>query len=165
MLKWCCVKFLANKETIALGQLERQGYRVFCPRIVKTVSHARKRTEKHVPFFPTYLFVQIEPETQLWTPINGTHGVVSIVQAGGQPAWVRPTFVENLINSADETGLVSFNERFVVGDKVRAISGPFDRLVGTLVEMKDTERVTVLMSMLGREVNVTVPRRQLIAAV
>jgi transcription antitermination factor NusG len=50
-------------------------------------------------------------------------------------------------------------ETLKVGAQVRLTSGPFVDYVGTLVRLTDQERVTLLLTMLGRDVETTVPRR------
>ena len=159
---WYCAGFLRNKEHLAIQHLQRQGYSVFCPRLRKTVSHARRKVQKLVPLFPGYLFVKLDVSQQRWRPIDGTIGVTHIVKTAGRPARVDPGFVAPLLESADAAGVISFDQALKPGDAVRAIGGPLNDQLGVLCRMKDTDRVVVLMSMLGRELEVTIPRSNLI---
>ena len=161
---WYCVGFIANKERLAIQHLERQAYEVFCPRMTRTVSHARKRVKKLVPIFPGYLFVHLDLSRQRWRPINGTLGVTHIVSVAERPAPLKTGFVETLLDHADADGVVTFNEEFQPGDRVRMVGGAMHNQLGTLCRMKGPDRLVVLMSMLGREVETTVPKSMLIKA-
>ena len=161
---WYCAGFARNAESLAIQNLEHQNYRVFCPRFLKIVSHARKKTQKLAALFPGYLFIQLELERQRWRPIDGTLGVTRIIKTAGRPARVDQSFVEKLLSVADPSGRVAFEEPLNVGDDVRVVGGPMDDQVASLCRMVDADRVVLLMSMLGRTVEVTMPRRHLIKA-
>lgn len=158
---WYCAGFIKQKEALAIQQLERQDYTVFCPRFLKTVSHARQKKSVLAPLFPGYLFVQLDLEVDRWRPIDGTVGVTHIIKNGGRPTPVRRNFMQTLLRGADDQGIVKFREEFEPGDEVRTVGGPLDGHVGTLLKLKDADRVVVLMSMLGGSVPVTLPRGQL----
>lgn len=161
---WYCVSFLKQKERLAIQHLERQDYRVLCPRIQRTVTHARKRVTKYVPLFPAYLFVQLDISSQRWRPIDSTLGVSHIVKTAGLPARVDDKFMEKLVTAAGQDGLLAFDEDLKPGEKVRAVGGALHDQIGTLCRMKESDRVVVLMSLLGRQVEVTLEKSQLIRA-
>lgn len=161
---WYCVGFVRNKETLAIQNLERQRYRVYCPRFEKTVSHARTTKRKLAVLFPGYLFVQLDIESQRWRPIDGTVGVTQIVKVAGSPARVDPGFMDKLHAASGADSVVAFGDALEVGDQVRVIGGAMDNQIASLCRMVDHERMVVLMAMLGRTVEVTIPRRHLIKA-
>jgi transcriptional antiterminator RfaH len=162
--RWYCAGFIKQKERLAIQHLEYQDYEVFCPRFRKTVSHARRTRSVLTPLFPGYLFVRLDIDSQRWRPIDGTIGVTHIIRNGARPTPVPESFVEALLRGADGDGIVSFEESLSAGDKVQTIGGPFNGQIGTLLKLKDADRVVVLMSMLGGPVPVTVPRGQLMKA-
>ena len=162
--QWYCAGFIKQKEALAVQHLERQDYTVFCPRLRKTVSHARQKKSVLSPLFPGYLFIQLDIDVQRWRPIDGTIGVTHLIKNGSRPTPVPWRFMEMLLSGADENGIVSFADSLQPGDQVRTIGGPLDGQIGTLLKLKDADRVVVLMSMLGGRVPVTVPRGQLIKA-
>jgi hypothetical protein len=50
--RWYVVQTQPHGEARAIFHLERQDYRIFCPRIRKTVRHARKATRVLASLFP-----------------------------------------------------------------------------------------------------------------
>ena len=58
--RWYVVHTQPHAEKRAICHLERQGFFIFCPRMHKTVRHARKTTRVLAPMFPNYLFVRLD---------------------------------------------------------------------------------------------------------
>ncbi|RME87750.1 MAG: transcriptional activator RfaH, partial [Zetaproteobacteria bacterium] len=72
---WYAVRTKPRREFEAESNLEAQGFRVWLPKTTRVVRHARRVTEKIVPFFPGYLFVEIDMDAEHWAPIRYTRGV------------------------------------------------------------------------------------------
>ena len=117
------------------------------------------------PFFPGYLFVRLDLEQERWRSINGTIGVIRLVAfgSGGRPAPLPEGFVERLGALSGSEGLEN-GEKLTAGDPVRVIGGPFDDLCGVLESSCESERVTILLSLLGQKTRVSLRRGLLIAA-
>ena len=66
--------------------------------------------------------------------------------------------IEAIRARVDQDGLVRINpaETLEAGDAVRVADGPFADLEGVFLDLGDTERVSIMLSLLGREVKVTV---------
>jgi transcription antitermination factor NusG len=62
-----------------------------------------------------------------------------------------------------EDGFVLRTE-LALGGRVRFLTGPFEDRLGRLVELGDSERVTVLLEILGAEREVVVASGQLLSA-
>src|SRR5208283_4434114 len=73
--RWYVARTLPNREAGAASQLEAQGFRVFLPRIARTVRHARKMRRVRAPAFPAYLFVALDLNRDRWRSVNGTFGL------------------------------------------------------------------------------------------
>lgn len=80
---------------------------------------------------------------------------------GGQLAQLPFGLVERMIELSDRQGAGSVQPEFTPGDRVRVLSGAFDNWIGDVVSLPDTDRVTLLVSMLSRKVPVTVRQSQL----
>jgi transcriptional antiterminator RfaH len=163
--RWYAVHCLPHRESGAQQQLENQGFRTFLPRCLKTRSHARKVETVLVPFFARYLFVQFNPDRDRWRSVNGTFGVASMVMMADRPQPVPHGVVEALIAMADSRGVLRFDEvsQLRVGQKVRVLAGPFADQVGRLARCADTDRVCLLLDIMGGQVMVEVPRATLMA--
>lgn len=158
--RWYVVYSHPRKEPIASINLERQGFRVFMPRMMRTTRHARRTRQELRPMFPRYLFVSLSLAVQRWRPILGTSGVSGLVMDGDRPRPLPHGIVEELILTSEGCG---GNELFkcTVGTPVHFLSGPFADKIGRLAGMKDAERVGVLLEILGAEREVVVKASQL----
>jgi transcriptional antiterminator RfaH len=154
---------LPGCESRAKAQLENQKFRAFLPNRLRTVRHARKLSTKPAPLFPRYLFVQLDLGHHRWRSINGTFGVSSLIMQGDHPHPVPRGIVETLIASADNFGLLRFEERLKVGTQVRLAAGPFAEQLGVLDRLDDSGRVRVLLNIMGAAVPVEI-RRDFVAA-
>ena len=160
---WGAVQTQTHKESLAEAHLTRQGYTCWCPRLMRSVKSGRRTTKRLKALFPGYIFVAIKP-SQRWRPIDGTIGVLRLVKTGGAPAALPEGLVERLQANIDEAGGVLFDETFEQGDTVRVMSGAFDNWIGTVLSVPDSDRVTLLLEMIGRDVPVTLARSQLVKA-
>lgn len=162
-LRWFAVQTLPRRETGATQQLRFQGYDVFLPLHWKTVRHARRFRNVKAAFFPRYIFVRLNRARDRWRPINGTFGVASLVMAGGSPMPVPRGIVEELGAMTGPDGVMSF-EAFEPGQRVRVLTGPFADHIGELVHARDTQRVQILLDIMGVQRIVQI-RKQAIAPV
>ena len=157
MQQWYVVQTKPRKESVAVDNLERQGYTAYCPKMEQT-KHRRQRWEKVIePLFPRYLFVQLDIGEDDFGPIRSTIGVVSMVRFGGQPAIIPDEVIESIQNQ--EKSLISRSESYPSwkpGDKIEIIEGPFVGLNGIFEKENDEDRILILLEMLGRKNRVTV---------
>lgn len=156
MSRWYVVNTRPHAEARAAFHLERQHYRVFLPRIARTVRHARKTRQVLAPLFPAYLFVNLDLSCEPWRSVNGTFGVARLLMEDETPRPVPRGVIEALrarMESCDD-GLPVLR----IGQAVRVCEGPFMDFVGTLERLDASGRVRVLLDMLGRSVAVTLQR-------
>lgn len=155
MQQWFVVQTQPNSERRAAAHLERQGFQVYFPRYLKRRSHAGKVDMVAAPLFPRYLFVAIDLVSQQWRTIRSTFGVAQLVCRGDRPAALAGDIIADLRNREDERGLVAINRSvFKPGEKVRVVGGAFVDHFGMFEAMGDSERVAVLLDLLGRKVRV-----------
>ncbi|MGI9449869.1 MAG: transcription termination/antitermination protein NusG [Geminicoccaceae bacterium] len=149
--RWYCVQTQPMKEMFAAKNLEMQSYQLHLPTVVKTIRHARKVTRVKRALFPSYLFVNVDVDTQSWWSIRSTFGVRHLIMENDRPKPVPIGVVEALITATNDEGHVDFRHDIRVGQNVRLLSGPFFNLVGKLERLDDRGRVAVLLSILGGE--------------
>ncbi|MEJ0041066.1 MAG: transcriptional activator RfaH [Rhizomicrobium sp.] len=162
--RWYVVQTQPHAENRAIANLERQGYEIFCPRIPKSVRHARK--VKHVlsPLFPGYLFVNLHVSSEPWSSVNGTFGVSRLIMQGELPLAVPNGIVESIMASVNASGAVQWKPQLHIGQAVRVVDGPFKNFVGQLEQLHASGRVRVLLNLLGRSVSVALLQVSLQAA-
>lgn len=165
MSGWFVVRTQPRAEERASWHLNNQGYEVYLPRYRKQVRHARKTETVLRPLFPGYVFVRIDTLRQRWRSINGTVGVISLVQFGNEPVSVPAAVVDAIRTREDVGGVVSLApEGLKKGDVVRVRDGAFADYTALLEEVSDEKRVILLLDLMGREVRVSVPVENLAKA-
>ena len=153
---WYLVVTKPQSEFKAQENLIRQGYETYLP----LVQNSRRRNGKNInrteSLFPRYLFIHLDKETDNWAPIRSTIGVAGLVRFGGMPAVVPEKMVTSLKTNEDEFGLQLIEKKELKqGDKVEIIDGPFEGYKAIYQKMKSTERVSVLLDIVGKNTQVT----------
>jgi transcriptional antiterminator RfaH len=154
--RWFVVQTRPRAESTAVAHLNRQGFETYLPCYLKKCRHARRVENVPAALFPRYVFVAIDMATQRWRAISSTIGVSRLVCSGEEPAPVPDSVLAALRGREDENGLISLptRPRFELGDKVRLLDGAFADCIGLFDGMRDIERISVLLDLLGRKVRV-----------
>lgn len=161
---WFALAVRPHKERYVEQQLQHKGHHVVCPRYAKTVRHARRQRVVETAIFPGYVFVKLTSAAQNWREVNWIPGAIGIVKFGNTPSALNNEFVDEFILSANSNGVVEFKLKLERGDRVQALGGPFDGFIGEVINMSEQDRVKVLMNALNRKVEMTLPRKAVIAA-
>jgi transcriptional antiterminator RfaH len=156
--RWYVVQSQPNAEQKALAHLERQGFATYLPRYLKRRRHARRVEIVPAPLFPRYLFVGIDLATQRWRSIFSTGGVSQLICQGEQPTAISERVIDSLKLREDAGGYVRLDYRpsFRTGDKIRILEGAFADCLGLYEGMRESQRIAILLDLLGRKVRVTV---------
>ena len=156
---WHVIRSKPRAESTARAQLERQGFRVYFPQLVKPARVRGRWLDRIEPLFPRYLFLALDAHTQSLSPARSTLGVSNIVRFGNDYATVTHDVIEGLIRRADpQTGLHRLEQPvFRYGGHVRILEGPFERLEGVFERYEGEERALILLDLLGRTTRVRVP--------
>ena len=160
--RWYAVHCQPHRESAAAAHLANQDFSVFLPQQEKTRRHARKIEKVRRPFFPSYLFIQLDIGRERWRCVNSTFGVIRIVSQNERPAPAPRGVVEELMAACDEDGILRWKTAFSLGQKVRVVSGPLTELVGELDQLTDADRVRVLLDIMGGRTRVVLPRDYLV---
>jgi transcriptional antiterminator RfaH len=146
--------------------LSRQGFKAYLPQYIKR-HMVKGQVEKSVaPLFPGYLFIAVDLACQRWRAINSTFGIQRLISHGETPTPVPSGVVESLIARHDEGGFVRLEpqRRLLKGDAVRVLEGAFANCLGLFEGIADSDRVAILLDMLGRKVRVVVESESIAAA-
>jgi transcriptional antiterminator RfaH len=152
--RWYAVHTRPHAEARALENLERQGFEAWLPLYRKQRRRARRSEQVLRPLFPRYLFVALDLDGEQWRPVLSTYGVADLVSSGDGPLALADAVIDALRARADEDGHYTLARGLKPGDKVRIESGPMRNLEGILEVEGDTDRVVVMLHLLGREVRV-----------
>jgi len=162
---WYLIHSKPRMEKQAEENLSRQGYETYLP-MVKT---RRRRNNRYITlveaFFPRYLFIYLNTQTDNWAPIRSTLGVSRLIQFGGIPAIAPAELIDSLKTNEDELGFQNIEKKEMkAGDKVNIIDGPFAGYTGIYNKKKSTERVTILLDIVGKQSEVTISEHDLLLA-
>jgi transcriptional antiterminator RfaH len=162
---WFAVRSQAHAEEKAARHLGNQGFKAYLPRYRRRIRHARRNVMALRPLFPGYLFVNLDPDVCRWRAVNGTIGVREILTNGDMPLMVPDAIINEIMAREDETGAVKLAPpSFVRGQIVRLMEGPLADMNGLFEEMRDENRVVLLVSLLGRQVRMQVSVAAVVAA-
>lgn len=147
---WYVLAIKPHKERSVYRLLQTKDIRVYFPAL--KVKPKNPRAAKVRPYFPGYMFVQVnldeEGENALrWIP--GTRGLVSF---GGRPATVPDNLIQELkkrlalLEAAKAEQLSDLEP----GDRVRIIEGPFAGYEAIFdAHLSGKERVQILLAYLS----------------
>jgi len=149
-MTWWVVQCEAQREHIVRVLLMRAKYETYIPRI--------KHRSRIAPLFPSYMFVRT---AERWYPVMWTAGVVRLLMSGDQPAQL-PEKVMHEIRKREIGGFVKLpspTNRLRKGQHVRITRGSFEGLLAIHQGMSSRERVWVLLNLMGQQVPVELPSR------
>jgi len=159
---WYLVVTKPQSEFKAQENLQRQGYETYLPLVQISRRRNGRNVKRTEAFFPRYLFISLDKETDNWSPIRSTIGVAGMVRFGGMPAQAPNELIDNLKNNEDEFGLqLTQKKELKQGDKVEIIDGPFEGHKAIYQKMKSTERVSVLLDIVGKNTQVSLSVHEL----
>jgi transcriptional antiterminator RfaH len=152
---WIVVNTQPNLETQAITNLTRQSFDVYCPNVLKRIRHARRTQEVRRPLFPGYVFVAYQIGNP-WRAILSTYGVRSLIRQGDHPSLLDDRFVANL-KAREVDGVVRKPETpFKLGQLVSLREGPLEGWVGQILEMRDNDRIILLLNLMNQATRVAV---------
>lgn len=106
-----------------------------------------QRKIKTRKMFPGYVIIKMVVTNESWYLVRNTQGVTGFVGHGSEPIPLTPEEVARM-------GIEKVNIDLDVnaGDTVRVISGPFESLMGEVLDVNpDKQVLTVKVSMFGRD--------------
>jgi transcriptional antiterminator RfaH len=156
MAFWACARLEPRREAVAQHFLGLAGYQVYIPQIREQRLRSHRRVEVIAPLFPAYGFILIQAQ---WHSARWSIGVSAIIMDGQAPAKV-PDQVIDEIQRREIRGAVELPKLpgMKAGDRVRVLGGPFKGFAGLYAGMSSRQRVEVLLTILGGQRSVTLPR-------
>jgi len=153
---WIAVNTQPHREHVAVENLRRQRFHTYCPMLRKRRSHARRIDMVLRPLFPNYVFVRAGRQLVHWRPILSTHGVRTVVRAGDELSFIDGAFIASLKAREIDGAIVRPAAPYRIGQRVEITAGGFDKIVATIIEMDEKDRLVVLLDMMNRAIKVKV---------
>ncbi len=157
MKKWFVVQTKPKEDFLASSFLEQQGIGVYQPFMNKWVFHARKKTLKKSPLFPSYLFVHTLPSEEELHKVRWCRGIRKLLISNHVPVPIDEEFIIHLKRMEDPAGIIAKPVDFRPGDQVRVTSGPLKDVYGIFEEWNsDNGRVKILIEMVNTKAKVMI---------
>lgn len=149
---WFVVYTKPRQESRALENLERQGYATYCPYIFTEKIRRHRWCKIMEPLFPRYLFIQLCVGVDNFSQIRSTFGVMGMVQFGHKPAMLANSTIDYIRDQENDERANSLAlSEWKSGDELEIIDGPLKGLKGVFQKKSGTERVSLLMCLLGQQ--------------
>ena len=157
MKHWYAAHTHSKSELRASVNLKRQDLEVYFPQIRFSMRQSKFIKDSIKPLFPRYVFVAIDLAKQRWRCINSTYGVKNIVSSGDKPIAVPDKIVQELRSREGSDGFINSIPKalFKKGDKVSIIDGPLYGKTGNFHQLNESQRVSILLELMGRTVSVS----------
>jgi len=163
-LGWFCLRGESRREHVAaLNLMQRAQVEAFAPRIrVRRERRAGGVASVTEALFPGYLFARFHYPEQVRHVVSTT-GVLGLVAFGGPPPRLADVTITHLRTHSAPAAGVPLSPVFEEGDWVRVAAGCFRGSEGRVRQLESGhDRICVLLSLLGQEVEISLPADQLI---
>ena len=150
-MNWYLLQTKSNGHATACDHLERQGFDVFLPLIIRTTQKNNKFLDTTAPLFPGYLFIGTSTDPVPWKSINGTKGISSAVTLDGVYRPIHTKIIEGLKSRCNEHGVIQMLNDIVPGNRVKIERGPFAEFICTVDKIQDDRRAWVLIDLLQQK--------------
>lgn len=150
-MNWYLILTKPNAHISAQKNLQRQGFEVFLPLILKTSRKAKNFITNAVPLFPNYLFVGSKLAKIPWNSLNATRGVAKVVTLDGKYRPVDKDIICGLKSRCDPNDLITVEANIKAGDYVKIGKGPFNDFICEVEKVEDNQRIWVLIELLQQK--------------
>ena len=161
-MKWYSLRVISGKEKSIKENImydaEEQKMdnfigEIFVPYEKVVVMKQNKKKIKEKLFFPGYILINMELNSQTRYMIENTNGVISFVgPKKGEPVPLRDEEIKRIFGEIErKDGRETVEVSFLKGDSVKIINGPFIDFNGVIDEInQDKQKVKVIVSIFGR---------------
>lgn len=154
---WYVIQSKPRRENQVSAYLTSQGVEVFYPAV--RLKPANPRASSIRPLFPRYLFVRADLGRVGLSALQWVPGAIGLVSFDGAPAPVQDAVVRAIrrrVQAIHEAGGPAL-DGLKAGDPVRITRGPLKGYEALFdLRLSGSERVQVLLEMLGRQTRATV---------
>ena len=149
-LHWYALRSKPRKEEVVWRQVHMRGIEVFYPQL--RVQPVNPRARKKKPYFPGYMFVQVDIDEVGMSAFRWMPHSMGLVSFGDEPAIVPDHLIHSIKRRIDEITAAGGElfDGLSPGDKVVIHDGPFAGYEAIFdARIPGSERVKVLLQLLN----------------
>ena len=152
---WYALRSKPRKEEIVWRQVLSQGFEVYYPRL--RVHPVNPRSRKVKAYFPGYLFVRVEMDSQTHLEILKTNSVVRVLCNDDRPAPIPDKQIHAIQIMIKNGMAVTPYPYLKEGMKVLVVNGPLIGMEGILFKTKPNKhRLVLSLDLLKESVSVEI---------
>lgn len=162
MKHWYAIYCKPRQDARAVLHLLNQGFEAFRPLARLRQRRAHGLQYRVESLFPRYVFIRLADAGQSWAPLRSTRGVSGLVRIGGDRAATVPeALIENLRARMANDGWIDLDSArpFQPREPVVVVDGAFAGLDAVFECESGTDRVIVLLNLLGASRRVALPKQ------
>jgi transcriptional antiterminator RfaH len=165
-MTWFVVLTPPHGECMAQVYLRQRGIKTLWLKIREKRLRRNKWVESFNSLFPGYLFVELDLAEQGWWTARHCPGVSGMIMNGDLPYPLPDRVSRDLLARCDSAGNVDFGKKrkYRPGAQVRIRKGPFADFLAKVIKADEQGRVTLLLTLFGRETETTIDERFVEAA-
>jgi len=146
---WYAIWTKSRHEFVVDKYLKNLGFETFLPSIKRLSIRKDRKKYIHLPLFPGYLFINEILNANTHKDIVKTPGVVEILGWSDGKAVSIPEYqVESIRKIVSMDIPVDVESGYSIGKRVKVISGPFQGVVGEIIETRGKRRLVVSVDLL-----------------
>ena len=161
--KWYVVRAISGKEKKAKEYIESEmakcGWSNDVPTVLIPTEQVvairnGKKVIKERNFFPGYVIIEANLRDEIIPVIQNLPNVLDFLrEREGKPIPMRQNEINRILGKMDESVDNSeMMDRFIVGENVKVIDGPFNSFVGVVEEInEDKKKLKVTVKIFGRK--------------
>jgi transcriptional antiterminator NusG len=163
--KWYVLRAISGKEKKVKQQIETEVNRLNLKSYISQVLIPMekyiqikngKKINKERSFFPGYVLIEAALVGELPHVLKSIPNVIGFLGAkrGDDPVPLRQAEANRILGKVDELSEseAGMNIRFLVGETIKIIDGPFNSFIGTIEEVNDEKkRLKVSVKIFGRK--------------
>ena len=160
--KWYVVRAISGKEKKAKEYIEsemaKRGWSDDVPTVLIPTEQVvairnGKKVIKERNFFPGYVIIEADLRDEIIPVIQNLPNVLDFLrEREGKPIPMRQAEINRILGKMDEhADGTEMMDRYIIGENVKVIDGPFNSFVGVVEEVnEDKKKLKVTVKIFGR---------------
>lgn len=153
---WYAVRIKSRQEKVVSTRLSALRVPHFLPLYPEARQLSDRKQASNFPLFPGYIFIQIDPLSNVRLTILMRPGVVGVVGNAKGPLPIPYKEIESIRRLLQSGVPCSSQPLLNRRDHIRVIRGPLAGMLGTLIRVGSKCQLIISIQLIGRSVAVTV---------